>query len=216
MPYYPKSQIKTNLYTSGGEFLTPEGIDYQGYYYTLYTGKSFSGKNPQNPPNIPLTSTVIPVPPQFQESNNSIIVLNTAFEGIDINNTPYSDDTVTSFQYSNLNKNSIQRLIPLYNPTTPTEKDNQLGVFTRYFCKKNNEFKYIEIDKKTYNLLKAKSKNIAWDLYSPISTLWYLTGNKDEVAKINKNLTIQIEKKQNWYGFPQYFKENFLKYYLGS
>jgi hypothetical protein len=216
MPYYPKSQVKTNLYTNGDEFLTPEGVNYKGYYYTLYTGKSFSGKNPQNPPNIPLTPIITLVPPQFQESNNSIIVLNTIFEGIDINSNLYSSNDIVNFQYSNLNKNSFQRLIPLYNLTIPTQKDYELGVFVRYFCKKNNELKYIEIDKKTHDLLKSKSKNVAWDLYSPISTLWYLTGNKLDVIKTNKGLISQIEKKQNWYGFSQYFKEDFSKYYLGS
>ena len=98
----------------------------------------------------------------------------------------------------------------------PTQQDYSIGVFTRYFCKKNNEPKYLEIDKKTFDLLSSKSKDIAWDLYTPISTLWYITGDKIEVAKTNKGLINLIETQQKWYGFPQYFKDQYSKYYLAS
>ena len=119
-------------------------------------------------------------------------------------------------QYNNIPKITLfkSRLLPPYNPTTPTQTDYELGVFTRYFCKKNNELRYIEIDKKTSDRLSAKSPNIAWDLYSPISTLWYITGDKTTVAKANKGLINLIETQQKWYGFPQYFKDQYLKYYL--
>ena len=52
MAYYPKSQIKTNLYTSGGEYsLTPSNYlspqnSYIGYYYRLSNGKIYTGKTP--------------------------------------------------------------------------------------------------------------------------------------------------------------------------
>ena len=45
--YYPKSQIKTNLYTSGGEYsLTPPNYSslqnsYIGYYYKLSNGNLY-------------------------------------------------------------------------------------------------------------------------------------------------------------------------------
>jgi hypothetical protein len=46
--------------------------------------------------------------------------------------------------------------------------------------------------------------------------MWSLTGNKDTVAKANKGLVEIAERTQKWYGFSQYFKGDFLKYYLES
>jgi hypothetical protein len=44
MSYYPKSQIKTNLYTNGGEFILSTKKQYKGYYYKVpmekYTWKT--------------------------------------------------------------------------------------------------------------------------------------------------------------------------------
>ena len=41
--YYPKSQIKPNLYTNGGEYtLIDTGEIYKGYYFKTSTGKDDS------------------------------------------------------------------------------------------------------------------------------------------------------------------------------
>ena len=39
--YYPKSQVKTNLYTNGNElvYINKQDTYYIGYYYELSTGK---------------------------------------------------------------------------------------------------------------------------------------------------------------------------------
>ena len=108
------------------------------------------------------------------------------------------------------------RLIPTFNPTLPTDQDKQNGQFNRYFCKKTNELKYLEIDKETYDQLKAKDLKIAWDLYEPASLLWVIKGNQETVFNTNKTSVFKIEQNQKWNGFSQYFKENYLKYYLGS
>ena len=112
--------------------------------------------------------------------------------------------------YLNLtsNPNINERSLPTPYPPSPTDQDFILGVYTRYFCKKNNENKYMEIDKTTFDKLNSKSKDIAWDLYTPISTLWYLRRDTDPYL-INKRLITQIEQKQGWYGFTQWFKEKF-------
>ena len=49
MPYYPSSQVKTNLYTNGDEFTTSDGAPYVGYYFTNSQGLSYTGKTPQSP-----------------------------------------------------------------------------------------------------------------------------------------------------------------------
>jgi hypothetical protein len=213
MPYYPKSQIKTNLYTSGGEYsLAPPNYSslqnsYIGYYHKLSNGRIYTGKNPTDSPYqiLYVIENLIP----YDDKINQITLDFTTIE-------PNADQL--TIQYNSIPKITTfkNRLLPFYNPTTPTQTDYELGVFTRYFCKKNNEPRYIETDKKTFNSLSAKSTNIAWDLYSPISTLWYITGDKTTAAKANKGLVNLIETQQKWYGFPQYFKDQYLKYYLAT
>jgi len=213
MPYYPKSQIKTNLYTSGGEYsLIPPNYStpqnpYIGYYHKLSNGRTYTGKTPTDGPrqNLYALESIISDP----LSNTQII--------IDYNTIEPNLNDITN-QYNTIPGINVPkpRLIPPYNPTIPTQQNYNLGVFTRYFCKKNNEYKYLEIDKKTYDLLSARSKDIAWDLYSPLSTLWYITGNKESTAKANKGLVNLIETQQKWYGFSQYLKDQYLKYYLES
>ena len=53
--YYPKSQIKTNLYTNGGEFaLAKDNSEYTGDYYITSNGRKFTGKNPNVVPSYEL------------------------------------------------------------------------------------------------------------------------------------------------------------------
>ena len=202
--YFPKSQIKPNLYTNGGEYiLSTTQQDYTGYYYETSSGQRYTGKTPQDGVNIPLLSP-------NTKSNPSPT-------------NPLEDFPIELVdEESNLNYLNIQpfpyniRFIPQSTPTTPTQQDQNLGIFQRYFCKKNNELKYLEIDKPTHDKLKSKQQDIAWDLYTPISTLWYIKGNKEQTYKANKGLVTLIEQKQKWYGFTQWFQDKFLKYYLES
>ena len=200
--YYPKSQLKTNLYTNGGEYiLSTTQQDYTGYYYETSSGTKYTGKTPKDGTNILL------IKPN-QELN---IIQNIA----NSNNPNYIEiqDDISGGGYL---PNPPIRTLPLSNQTLPTKQDQNLGVFQRYFCKKNNELKYLEIDKLTHDKLKSKQQDIAWDLYTPISTLWYITGDKEQTFKANKGLISLIEKDQKWYGFTQWFKDRFLQYYLES
>ena len=196
MAFYPKSQIKQNLHTNGGEYiLSTTKEEYKGYYYEISSGKRYTGKSPNDAPNLLLEPIVSPsaIPP---------------------NNTIPTITTDTFNVYSILNKPLPERTIPQYQQTLPTQKDQQLGVFSRYFCKKTNEIKYIEISQSTFSQLQSKSPQIAWDLYTPISTLWYIKGDREKVYTTNKNLIKLIEDSQKWSGFTQYFKEDFSKYFV--
>ena len=213
MAYYPKSQIKTNLYTNGGEFvISPTQEIYKGPYYQVSNGNKYTGKTPEDGPNN-LLSTQSPFPIEEIGIDGSfpkkeIVILNTPYES-------YPDTPDFNIQYLNSN-NSINRNIPSPNLTTPTQSDYKLGEFQRYFTKKNNELKYIEIDKETYTLLKNQSPEIAWDLFTPLTLTWTLTGEQEKVFLVNKKIVALAEKQNKWYGFSQWFKDNFLKYYLAS
>ena len=57
MPYYPLSQITSNLYTNGLEYavdLKNPSNSYSGYYWKTSDGKYFTGKTPQDTPCIEL------------------------------------------------------------------------------------------------------------------------------------------------------------------
>ena len=46
--YIPKSQIKSNLYTEGTEFIRVDNnLPYNGYYYKTSKGKFYTGKTPE-------------------------------------------------------------------------------------------------------------------------------------------------------------------------
>jgi hypothetical protein len=199
MPYYPKSQIKPDLYTNGNVYkLSSNGGSYTGYYYEVSNGKKYTGRNPQQGPNILLLPIIDDV---FNTETNETILLSLV---------------ETTSAYIDYPSSPQKRYLPTFNPTTPTSQDQQNGQFTRYFCKRNNEPKYLEISKTTFNQLYTKSPEIAWDLYTPVSILWQIKGDKNKVYVSNKALTESIETKFKWYGFSQYFQGKFLKYYVES
>jgi hypothetical protein len=199
--YYPKSQIKTNLYTNGGEYIqSTTKEEYIGFYYEVSSGKKYTGKNPQDGPNILLTL-------QNQYDLEVETFSNQSPQFIEF------QDTISGGAYKNT---PTVRSIPQFIPTLPTDQDKQNGQFIRYFCTKNNELKYFEIDKLTYDKLSSRDKQIAWDLYSPASLTWRIKGNQEQVFNSNKGAAISLERNLRWVGFSQYFRDKFLQYYLES
>jgi hypothetical protein len=198
--YYPKSQIRSNLYTNGGEYInSTTNVNYSGYYYELSNGKSYTGKTPEDGPNILL---VLPITTTNPYNENL--------------NPPIGEITLIEDYEYQPNLEIMSRSLPSPSPTIPTTQEQQVGAFTRYFSKKNNELKYMEINKETYTQLKSKDPKIAWDLYSAQLISWQIKGTKETVYKANKSSAALIEKNQKWYGFSQYFKDQFSKYYLES
>ena len=221
--YYPKSQIKPNLFTNGKEYmLSTTKEEYKGYYYEISTGQLYTGKNPAIKPNILLIPLEISKITQLTQNlpNNSNPIVIPLFPSIQTSILPDGTTLTVEFpvnqklynEYPQLNEFQ-NRLIPTFNPTLPTDQDKQNGQFNRYFCKKTNELKYLEIDKETHTKLQAKDLQIAWDLYEPASLLWVIKGNQETVFNTNKTSVFKIEQNQKWYGFSQYFKENYLKYH---
>jgi hypothetical protein len=212
MPYYPLSQIKPNLYTNGGEYvLSTTKENYIGYYYEVSNGKKYTGKTPQDGQNILL---ILPItidddPLQSLPSNPFIYYIN--YQIPNVVDKKYED--IISYEYWSLKTDRSIRIIPPQFKPLPTVKDYSLGVFQRFFCKKNNENIYFETDSDSHAKLSQRNSGIAFDLYSSLSTLWYLKGDKEKIYQANKGLIRLIEQNQKWHGFSQFFKEDYLKYY---
>ena len=224
MPYYPLSQILPNLYTNGGEYKRKDTRKiYVGYYHEVSNGQKFTGKIPT------ITSIEIleinPVNSKIQDltgytsnlQGQSITVLNDRY--------PISDSEIiinpkTNQPYplpdSKYISNSQPRVIPSPYTSYPTKENKLNGVFSRYFCKKNNELKYFEIDKPTFEALSNNQSSIASDLYTGGSLTWKIKGNKEKVYIYNKNQSKNVEKKYRFPGFSQYFKDNFTQFHIES
>lgn len=210
MAYYPKSQVKTNLYTNGGEYTTTSNQfstvaeSYIGYYYKTSTGQLYTGKNPQEKPSLllypyePLLSN-IEVGAETETPPNNLIVTNLL---------------EPKYSYSGAVP-SPQRSIPQFSLTLPTTEDKKRGYFMRYFCKKNNELIYYETSQADYDKTKSQDPSMAYDLYSVLTLQWSITGDPSQAASFNASSVSRAASLNNWPGFPQYFKGNFTQY-LGS
>jgi hypothetical protein len=199
--YYPLSQIKTNIYTNGGELSYKfNGQEYIGFYWKTSDNKKFTGKTPQDTP----TSELVDI--------------------LTYNNPPSTVDNFISINQEDIkvgDYNFIKKIVdinsnistPSQNITLPTTQDYQVGEFRRYFCKKTNELIYIEIDKSTYDKLVNKDSQIIWQLYTPINLAWQISGNKEKVAITNKNIVSLAMQRQKLYQFDEYLKFDYTKYF---
>ena len=65
MRYYPKSQIKTDLFSNGGDFSRSDnGLPYVGSYWKTSDGSVFSGKTPNDRPYVEL----LPIPEPVEQT----------------------------------------------------------------------------------------------------------------------------------------------------
>ena len=196
--YYPKSQIKPKQYTNGGEFAYANNSqEYIGYYFKVSTGKYFSGRNQDDKPNEELLSinADITTDETALSTDSAVVVVDPIYSYV--TNTPVPPPTA----------------IPSFNPNLPTQQDYQNGEFRRYFCKKTNEVIYVEINQDTFDKLVAKDPQILWQLYQPFIITWQLTGNQEQVARINKNSVELVSFRNRFPRFDEYLKFDFTKYY---
>jgi hypothetical protein len=202
--YFPKSQITSNLYTNGNEFIlsTTQEI-YIGFYFKTSTGKIFTGKTPDDRPNIELIPLI---------SNENILA------PLDNNFQSNYSTTANIFEQSNeiyldiKSEIPLVKFIPTYSPTLPTSQDYQNGEFQRYFCKKTNEIKYIEINKEQFDKLVAQDPQIEFSLYQPFTITWIISGDKDIVAKTNRNIVELASFRQKLPRLADYLRFDYTKY----
>lgn len=205
--YYPKSQIKTNLYTNGGELsIKSNNQNYIGSYWKTSDGKFFTGKTPddRNIQELKLSSTSI-----TQDYSN---LTSEAFDTIQ--QTYLNPNSSISDEYVKLNNKFVNsKLIPKsYNPS-PTNSDYEFGEISRYFCKKSNEIRYTEIDKDTYTKISGKDETYLWQMYIPIKYQWAISGDKEQVYNVNKNMTTYMMSKFKLPSLNQFLKEDYLKFW---
>ena len=220
--YIPKNKIKTNLYTRGEEYQNiVTGVPYTGYYWTMYTGKIFTGKNPDSKPQEELI--------QISATTDNIWDL-TSQEQTFQQYTYNYDAEVVPGQYQNMEdidvynniRNvdiSITKLVPQQYYPTPTDEKYKLGVFLRYFIVKTNENIYTEIDKTTYLKLYREDTQYLYELYTIFRLQWTLVGGEEEVSNANLNVIELREEKLQRTGLKEFlqvptnFRYDYLQFY---
>ena len=143
--YYPSSQIETNLYTNGGEYIVKlSKFNYIGFYYKTSDGKLYAGKTPEGRGQIeliPTPSTDPTIPPSPSSLSTPLTLGNDQpkYPG------PYNDFD-TSFYSDTLNNSFTNRYPPTPYYSQPTKEEEEIGEYRRYFAKKTNELIYSNIN----------------------------------------------------------------------
>ena len=197
MKYLPLSQLKSDLYTKGGEFyISSTQLPYKGYYYKTSKGEYYSGKNPQDLPSTLLTL--------FKEE----------ISDIDDSNPSTTSPTFWTIQEINY-PNNINKppTLPISYYPKITSEQYKLGEFERYFLSKNNEIKFKEVNLFTYNQYLTKDPSVSFQIFSPIKLSWGLTGNREKTYTINYNTVKRISLNLKLRGFVEYFQGRFTQFY---
>lgn len=194
--FYPKSQIKTNLFTNGGEYIyASNNLPYSGDYFITGDGKIYTGKNPNNKPNYLL----IPDSINLTEAPNP--------EGETLPSSYYiADDYYYYAKGIDINSIGPPPSLPTQIFPTPTEKDYQIGEIQRYFVKKANEIKYIEISQEEFEQYLTQQSTVSYQLYIPFSFPWVITGKRANAYTVNKNTIKRVETNNKIQGLSAYFK----------
>ena len=208
--YYPKSQIKTDLYTNGEEFVTSkDGIAYLGYYFSTSNGLYFTGRNPND---FPVEEIITPSQTYSEDAEEGKI-------------GSYSQTTalyVVPDIYaiaSSIGLNATPKKPPTQTINLPTEENYKLGEYQRYFASKNNEIRYVEIDESQYTKFINKESDVDYFLYTAFNLPWLISGNRSEVVNVNKKTIERIQSNGSLQGFKSYFKnryDQYFKYSAGS
>ena len=198
MTYYPKNKIQTDLFSNGNLMYVSTKQPYTGYYHKLFNGSIFTGKNQFDKPTQELTELIQSIEPPEGDGELKLNL---------------KSSTISNYNYTILkkikedNKTAINNINP-----QPTEKDYRVGMFLRYFLLKINEDVYIEIDKTTYELIKAKDSKYNWEMYIPFKLFWDIVGSKEEVTRVNYNIVHLTESRLNRVGLQKFINSDYTKY----
>ena len=214
--YYPLSQITPNLYTNGNEFVIDETQQiYTGYYFKTSKGQFYTGKTSSDKPN----QLLVPLSQEFN-STTTTPTTSPGFIALEYDGTeefydglPYNSNIISEY-ITAANIDISKKIFPvIYSPTIPTSQDYQIGEFRRYFAKKVNDIVYLEINKDTYDKIINQDPQIEYSLYLAFNISWQLIGDKQQVARTNKNMVELTMKRLSLPKFNLYLKEDYTKYY---
>jgi len=199
--YYPKSQIKENLYTNGGEYMVEATKQpYKGYYYQISNNKRYTGKNTQDKPN----NLLVPLRPDVNYGDDAD------------QNTTTSTSWAASYKFlqRTMGKELTQAAQPpKQSVPQPTKEDYTNGFFNRYFLYNITNKSTIETNKANYTQFVNESPSVQFRKYTPIQITWGLVGKREEIYKANSNNVELIEKNLQVYGFQNYFHKKYDQYF---
>tara|TARA_Y100000114_G_scaffold87882_1_gene81241 strand:- start:2729 stop:3586 length:858 start_codon:yes stop_codon:yes gene_type:complete len=208
--YFPKSQITTDLYTNGTDYvIAGTEIDYTGYYFKTSEGRFYTGKNPNDPPIQELEIRVVNPTEDPEEGDAGAYGKDTALYLIP---DAYG-------KAAGISPQAIPPNPPKQTVNIPTEQNYSLGEFQRYFASKDNEIDYIEIDLDQYKKFVNEESDVDYNLYSVFSLPWLITGNRNEVINVNKKTVERVSKNLNLVGFLSYFSnrlDQYFRYQVGE
>ena len=200
--YFPPNQITTNLFTNDASlvFYGDKKV-YKGYYFATSDGRYYTGKNPNDGPNQLL---------ELQSENYNFKVTRTE-------NLPDNYYNIDSYYYyaKGINENEMDLPAPLpteFN-TPPNEENYKNTEYQRYFVKKINEMRYVEISPEQFDLFIAKDPSTLFELFFPFQFPWLITGKRGDVINVNKKTIERVSRRFRFRGLTEYFKNKFDQYF---
>tara|TARA_B110000459_G_scaffold127821_1_gene140092 strand:+ start:220 stop:1080 length:861 start_codon:yes stop_codon:yes gene_type:complete len=196
--YYPKSQITTNLFTLGDEYVYVGTTQvYSGSYFKTSDGNAFTGKNPNNKPNNPIELSSINL--------NDFQPFNTELEEF-----PNSYDIINDDYYwaKGINQNEVTPIPkpPIQITPLPSPNEYSIGEIQRYFTSKINEIKYTEINETQYTSFINNESTVLSSLYIAFQLPWVITGDRSNAYNVNMKTVNRVQKNFKLQGFKSYFK----------
>jgi hypothetical protein len=165
--YYPTSEITTNLYTPGKQWMTTDNVQYIGAYHKYLTGEVYTKA-------------------QWQPDQSAILI-----SYID---QTISNKNISYFKLKP--EIQLTRLSPTSHNVAVTVTDYNRKILQRFFIKKRNDNAIIEIDKQQFDAWKSDQIDkklyiaieIAWyiagpanDVITDILVLGVSTLNKKQI-----------------------------------
>jgi hypothetical protein len=149
--YYPADEITANLYTAGVEWMTTDNVEYIGSYHRYTTGEVYTKSTWDARTSVKLIPYVAP---------DSVVKKNEIYVKLKPN-----------FQ--------LRRKSPIEIPVRITAADIKNNYIIRYFLKKINDSKIIEVNRTQY--LDWQSDNIDRTLYLGAEMQWFISGNIEDI-----------------------------------
>ena len=121
-------------------------------------------------------------------------------------------------QYNNISKINLNfNSFKTYNVVI-TKQDLVNGFVPRYIIKKNNEFKFYEVDKKTYD--DYQNNRIDPSLYTAVEIIWQITGEINDtrngsilIPGVRSNNTTAIQRAEKTISKISSYLTDLLQYY---